>query len=124
MARDATDKPTGSPEASSVDLEEDVQLAVLAHNLPKFSAAALSGHILYTLATRGRAGLNVDGLATGTFFFGVMPGSLASFRAISLDNDGCCRIFIVHSGGTCSQNGPTGPPRARQRLPSVGRGCT
>ncbi|KAL1753981.1 hypothetical protein FB107DRAFT_216588 [Schizophyllum commune] len=76
MARDATDKPIGSPKASSIDLE-DVQLAVLAHNLPKFSAAALSGHILYTLATRGRAGLNVDGLATSTFLFGVMPGYLS-----------------------------------------------
>ncbi|KAI5892070.1 uncharacterized protein SCHCODRAFT_01180755 [Schizophyllum commune H4-8] len=74
MARDATDKP--SPEASPIDLA-DVQLAVLAHNLPKFGAAALSGHIIYTLATRGRAGLHVSGMVDSTFELGLVPGYLS-----------------------------------------------
>ncbi|KAI5834565.1 hypothetical protein K523DRAFT_389801 [Schizophyllum commune Tattone D] len=56
---------------------QDIQLAVLCHNLPTFSAASLPSYFLYTLAARGRTGLNVEGMVTSTFLFGLMPGYLS-----------------------------------------------
>ncbi|KAL1712779.1 hypothetical protein EV715DRAFT_296709 [Schizophyllum commune] len=76
MAQDDMDDPKRKAEVASTKFQ-DIQLAVLCHNLPTFSAASLSSYILYTLATRGRTGLKVEGMVSSTFLFGLMPGYLS-----------------------------------------------
>ncbi|KAL1682939.1 hypothetical protein EV122DRAFT_202484 [Schizophyllum commune] len=79
MAQDDMDKLKRKAEEVASTKFQDIQLAVLCHNLPTFSAAFLSSYILYTLATRGRTGLKVEGMVTSTFLFGLMPGYLSYF---------------------------------------------
>ena len=76
MAQDDMDNLKRKAEEVALTKFKEIQLAALFHNLPTFSAPSLSSYIVYTLAARGRTGLNVEGMVTSTFLFGLMPGLL------------------------------------------------